>query len=104
MEPELELDVNENKKYKVKIIKDSVVYANKTTEGQLSGLYYLLFWKNHLEDESIEELTSVIMHLWKIISTFHKNYLEKPIRTSSLIDSTPPMAKPSTKSLIKTLK
>ena len=37
------------------------------------------------------------MHLRKIISTFHKDYLEKPMATSPPLNSAPPMAKPSVK-------
>ncbi len=35
------------------------------------------------------------MYLWKLISTFYKNYLEKPIVTSLLLDSTSPMTSPT---------
>ena len=37
------------------------------------------------------------MHLRKIISTFHKDHLKKPLVTSSLVDSALPIAKPSVK-------
>ena len=33
------------------------------------------------------------MQLWKMVSTFYKDYPEKPIATSVLLDSAPPMAK-----------
>ena len=39
--PEPEIDVNNNKKYKVKTIRDSVIYA-KEAKRHLSGLYYLV--------------------------------------------------------------
>lgn len=50
--PELkwEFDIWEDKKYKVEIIKDSVVYT-KAIEGQLSGIYYLVFWKGYSKDK-----------------------------------------------------
>ena len=37
------------------------------------------------------------MHLWIIIYIFYKDYPKKPIATSSLLNSAPPMAKPSVK-------
>lgn len=44
------------------------------------------------------------MQLWKIISTFHKDYPEKSTRTFLPVNSTPSMAKPFAKPLIETLK
>ena len=40
-EPEPEFDSGNNKKYEVKAIKDSAVYA-KEAKRQLPGLYYLV--------------------------------------------------------------
>ena len=40
-EPELEFDTSNNKKYKVKVIRNNAVYIKKT-EGYLLGLYYLV--------------------------------------------------------------
>lgn len=42
LESEPELDTGENKKYKVKTIKNSIIYVNKAAGGKLSGLYYLI--------------------------------------------------------------
>ena len=99
--PKLEPEFNagNNKKYEVEAIKDSAVYA-KEIEKHLPGLYYLVSWKNYLEKESIWEPSSSVMHLRKMISTFHKDHLEKPMTTFPLLNSDPPMAKPSVK-LIK---
>lgn len=41
MKLELELDIREDKEYKIEAIKDNTVYA-KATEGQLLGLYFLI--------------------------------------------------------------
>ena len=38
-----------------------------------------------------------------MISSFHKNHLEKPIATLLLIDSPPPIAKPTTKLATKSI-
>ena len=35
----------------------------------------------------------MVHHLWKLISTFHKNHLDKLTSTSLFIDSVPPIAK-----------
>ena len=95
-EPELEFDASNNKEYKIEVIIDSTVYAKKA-EGHLPGLYYLVFWKGYLGKESTWELSSVVMHLWKIISIFHKDHPKKPTAISSPLNSAPPMAKPSVK-------
>lgn len=42
-------------------IKDSAVYATKDVRDQLSGLYYLIFWKNYLKDENFWEPTLVVI-------------------------------------------
>ena len=49
-----ELNVgNDSKKYKVKIIWNSVVYTKESKLGYLSGLYYLVFWKKYLKEKNI---------------------------------------------------
>ena len=90
-----EFEPNNNKEYEVKAIQDSAVYA-KETNGHLPGLYYLVAWKGYPEKKNTWELFSAIMHLQKIVSTFYKDHLEKPTITSAPLDSTLPMAKPTT--------
>ena len=98
--PEPEFDVDDNKKYKVETIKDSTVYV-KEAEGHLSGLYYLVFWKSYLEEKSTLEPSSAVMHFRKMISTFHKDHLEKPKTIFLPLDSVSPMVKSSVKSPVK---
>ena len=96
-EPEPEFDAGNNKEYKVKAIINNAVYA-KEAEGHLPSLYYLVFWKDYPEEKNTWELFSVVIHLWKMISTFHKDYPEKPAAISPSFNFTLPMAKPSVKS------
>ena len=98
--PEPEFNAGDNKEYKVEAIKDSAVYA-KEAEEHLLGLYYLVFWKGYPEEESIWETSSVVMHLRKMISTFHKDHPEKPTAIFPPLDSAPSMAKPSVKPPVK---
>ena len=95
-EPEPEFNAGNNKKYEVEAIIDSAVNA-KEAEGHLPSLYYLVSWKGYLEEKSTWEPSSTVIHLRKMISTFYKDYPEKPTATSSPFDSTPPMAKLSVK-------
>ena len=99
-EPEPEFDVGNNKEYEVKAIIDSAVYA-KEAEGHLPGLYYLVSWKGYLEEKSTWESSSAVMHLRKMISTFHKYHPEKPTVISSPLNSALPMAKLSLKPPVK---
>ena len=92
--PELEpeFDISNNKKYKVEIIKDNIVYVKKTEE-HLPGLYYLVFQKSYSKKENIWEPSFAVMHFWKMISTFHKDYPEKLTAIFSFLNSAPLMAK-----------
>ena len=85
---------NNDKEYKVEAIRDSAIYA-KEAEGHLSGLYYLIAWKGYPEGENIWKPSSPVIYLQKMVNTFHKDHLEKLIATSALLDSAPPMAKPT---------
>lgn len=100
LEQKLLLDIRKNKEYKVKTIKNSIVYI-KIAEDKLSGLYYLIFSKNYPLNESTLEPASVVTHLWKIINIFCKDYLKYPTATFFPLDSAPFMArlmvKPNTK-------
>ena len=81
--------------YKVEAIRDSAVYT-KETDGHLSGLYYLVVWKGYPEEENTWEPSSAVMHLRKMVTTFHKDHPEKLTATSAPLDSASPMAKPRT--------
>ena len=85
---------NDNKEHKVEAIQDNTVYA-KEIDGHLPGLYYLVAWKSYPEEEKTWEPSSAVMHLRKMVSTFHKDHPKKPTATSAPLDSAPPMAKPT---------
>ena len=99
-EPEPEFDVGNNKEYEVEAIIDSAVYA-KEAKRHLLGLYYLVSWKGYPKAESTWEPSFAVMHLWKMIFTFYKDYLEKPTATSLPLNSALPMAKPLVKPPVK---
>ena len=87
-----EFEPGDNKEYEVEVIRDSAVYV-KEVDGYLPGLYYLVAWKGYSEEENNWEPSSAVMHLRKMVSTFHKDHPEKPIAISASLDSAPPMAK-----------
>ena len=91
-----ELDASNNSgEYEVEAIWDSTVYARKSESGHLPGLYYLVSWKGYPEEENIWEPISVVQHLKKLISSFHKDHPDKPTATSPAIDTAPPMTRPT---------
>ena len=98
LEPEPKFDAGNNKEYEFEAIIDSAVYVKEAKE-HLPGLYYLVSWKSYQEEESTWESSFTVMHLWKMISTFHKDYSEKPSATFHLFNSALPMAKLSVTSI-----
>ena len=89
-----EFELGDDKKYELEAIRDSAVYAKKA-DGHLSGLYYLVIWKGYQEEENTWEPSSAVMHLRKMVSTFHKDHPEKATAISARLDSASPMAKPT---------
>ena len=90
----LEFEPSDGKEYKVEVIWDNSVY-DKEADRHLPGLYYLVTWKCYPKEENTWESFSAVMYLRKMVSTFYKDYPEKPTAISVLLDSAPPMAKPT---------
>ena len=88
---------NESGKYKIEAIRDSAVHMKESESGHLPGLYYLVLWKRYPKEENIWEPASAVQQLRKLISSFHKNYPDKPTATFSAIDTVPLMARPIVK-------
>lgn len=92
-----------NKKYKVKTICNSAIYAKESKSSHLPGLYYLMSWKSYLEKKNTWKPVTAVHYLQRLLSIFHKEHLKKPTITSPLVSSTAPMAKfmikPSSESL-----
>ncbi len=94
---EFESDGN-GEEYKVKAIRNSAVYAKELDSGHhLPGLYYLVSWKSYPEEVNTWKPALAVLHLCKLITTFHRDSPEKPTATSPSMDSAPPMARPTVK-------
>ncbi len=94
-EKELEFVAGGNKEYEIKIIIDSTVCGQQANDiDQMSGLYYLVLYKGYLEKKNTWEPSSTVIHLRKLISTFHKEYLEKLTAISPSLDFAPSIARP----------
>ena len=89
---ELDVSNKDSKEYKLEAIWDSTVYAKKS-KSHLSGLYYLVTWKDYPKKENTWEPLLDVQHLKKLISSFHKSYSKKPSATSLPINCTPSMAR-----------
>ena len=97
---ELEAGNDEGGKYKVEAIRDSAVYAKKSA-GHLSGLYYLVSWKEYPVENNTWKPYSAVQHLRKLISSFHRDHPENPTATSEAIDTAPLMARSTIKPAAK---
>ncbi len=93
-EKEFEFEAGDNKDYKFEAIIDSAVYGQQVND-QMPGFYYLVSWKGYSEEENTWKPLLAVIHLRKLISTFHKEYPENPIATSPPFDSAPLIAKPT---------
>ena len=91
----IEFEAGGDKKYKVEAIIDNAVYGQQANNNQMLGLYYLVLWKGYSEEENTWKPSLAVIHLRKLISTFYKRHSEKPIAIFLLLDSAPPIAKPT---------
>ena len=69
----LKFKADDNKKYKVKAIWDSIANANKAKK-HLPGLYYLIAWKEYLEEKNTWKPSSAVWHIKKLINSFYKKH------------------------------
>ena len=92
---------NDSGEYKIEAIRDSAVYARESVSGHLPDLYYLVSWKGYPEEENTWEPASTVQHLRKLISSFHKDYPDKPTATFPAIDTAPPTARPTVRPTVK---
>ena len=93
----IKLDAGDDSgEYEVEVIWDSAVYAKEVDE-YLLRLYYMLEWKRHPKEKNNWKPVSAVMHLRKLVNTFHKDHLKKPTTTSTVLDLAPPMARPIVK-------
>lgn len=72
--------------------------------GHLLELYYLVSCKSYSDKKNTWESALAVQHLWKLITTFHKHYPDKPTATFLPINTAPPMPKPSIKPIKSTNK
>ncbi len=93
---QIELDNGVSKKYKVKAFCNITTYV-KELEGHLPGLYYLVSWKGYPKEENTWKPALAVLPFCKLISTYYRDYFDKPTTTSLPIDSAWLMARPTVK-------
>ena len=98
---ELDFETGNSKEYEIEAIWNSAVYIIELEWGHLPGLYYLVAWKSYPEEEKTWDPVLAVQYLKKLISLFYKDHLEKPTVIFLLVNSTPPMARPTVKPIAK---
>ncbi len=93
VETAIELDESNSEEYKVEAICNSKVYTKELYNGHLLGFYYLVSWKGYPKKKNTWKPALAMLHLCRLINTFHWDYPKKPIATFLPIDSAPPMAR-----------
>ena len=96
-----EADNNTGGEYEVEAIWDTAVYIKESKSGHLPGLYYLVLWKGYSEKGNTWEPASTFQHLRKLISSFHKNYPDKPTMTFLAIDTALLIVRPTVELAVK---
>lgn len=71
---------------------NNTVYAKKVIRCQLLELYNLIICKSYSKAKKTWQPILIVIYICKMINTFYKDYLEKPITISWLINSIPPVA------------
>ena len=99
--PFYKFEEGNEEEYEVEGIRNSMVYAKESEAGHLPGLYYLVSWKGYSKEENTWEPASAVQHLRKLLSKFHQENPDKPTATSPLVDTAPPMARPTMKPTCK---
>ena len=92
-EKDMEFKVEGDKKYEIKAIINSTIYGQQANSNQMPGLYYLVLGKGYLEEKNTWKLLLAVIHLQKLISTFHKEHPKKPTAISSSLNFVLLMAK-----------
>ena len=49
----MEFNINNNKKYKIEVIWNSILYAKELVSNNLLALFYLILWKKYLNKKNI---------------------------------------------------
>ena len=94
MQLDFEFEASDDKKYEIDGIWDSTVDAKESATKQLPGFYYLVLWKGYPEEKNTWEPTLAIQHLWRLVTTYHKDNPKKPTTTFLPVDTAPPMTRP----------
>ena len=94
VEKDIEIEIGGDKEYEVKVIIDYAVYNQQANNNQMPGFYYLVLWKGYLKEQNTQGPSLAVIHLRKLISTYHKEHTEKPTATSPPLNFAPPIAKP----------
>ncbi len=96
MERAIELDKGNSEEHEIEAIHDSGIYT-RVSKGHLLGLYYLFSWKSYSKNENTWEPTLALLYLRKLISTLHRDHLNKPTATFLSIDFAPLTARSTVK-------
>lgn len=81
-----------SKEYKIRKIRDNIIYVRKLEAKSLLKLYYLITSKKYFKPENIWKLILAVKHFQKLINSVYKDNSDKPMAISACVDSAMPIA------------
>ena len=97
---QLEFEVDDDAKYKLEIIENSMIYVKKSEAEYLPRLYYQILQKNYSKKKNILKPVLAVQYFEKLVKTLYAKHVNKPIATLFFINTSLLIARLTTKPIM----